>query len=221
MRKRTQGPQNGNAVEQPARLVRNDVAELPEELRQLVDQMLTEGATFEDVVEAVNDRGGDSITLAAVQNYFRGSLEIQARRVRRQVETAQALKQALGDPDSANRQLAEAALLTGFLRLNRKGADLNIKDAVRARLERENLHLKQQLLRLRVRRELQDQKFAKSRLRTELARWELTKAHIAKLKQSLEKEGDRTQLGPETLQKIYEIYGLISQPIGATEGRNG
>ena len=35
-----------------------DVAELPADLRQMVEQMLADGATFEDVVEAVAAREG-------------------------------------------------------------------------------------------------------------------------------------------------------------------
>ena len=40
--------------------------------------MLVEGATFEDICDAVNDCGAP-LTLQAVQNLYRGSLELQKR----------------------------------------------------------------------------------------------------------------------------------------------
>ena len=202
----------GAAGKESARAYQSDVADLPDEKRRLVEQMLVEGAPFEDVVDAVNERDGDGVTLTAVENFFRGDLELQKRRARHQVESVQALKQSLGDPDSAEGQLAAAALFTGFLGLNRKSAELNLKDAERLRLLRENLSLRNRLLRLRGKREVQLMAYTKARIKLELAKWELAKGQITKLYRELQAPGQEARLGPETLQKIQEIYGLISLP---------
>jgi hypothetical protein len=202
------------------RTVHANVAELPADLRRLVEQMLTNGATFEDVVDAVAERGGPGVSLSAVENFFRGNLALQQERVRRQVATAQALKKALGGSGSGQARLAEAALLTGLLRLSRKGSELNLKDAMRERIECENLGLKRQLLRLRVRKAVQDQQFARAHIRAELAKWQLTKSRIAELRRTLETGGKKANLGPETMQKIQEIYGLVISPPASADGKN-
>ena len=207
-------------MKQTQRTSHADVATLPADLRQLVEQMLTDGGTFEDVVDAVAERGGPSVTLSAVENFFRGNLTLQQERVRRQVETARALKQALGKSGSGQARLAEAALLTGLMRLSRKGSELNLKDAMRERLERENLSLKQRLLRLQVRKAVQDQEFARAHIRAELAKWQLTKIRIAELQRTLDTEGKQAKLGPETMLKIQEIYGLVISPPAPPDGQN-
>jgi DNA-binding transcriptional regulator GbsR (MarR family) len=75
--------------------------------------MLIEGATFEDVVETINEHGAKRITLHAVQNYFRPDLSLQKERVKHLIEVAQSLKQAMGDPKSGKQNLVDAVLMTG------------------------------------------------------------------------------------------------------------
>ena len=74
------------------RIVHANVTDLPADLRQVVEQMLRDGATFEDVVDAVEERGRDRVSLVAVENYFRSNLVLQHDRARRQLATAAALK---------------------------------------------------------------------------------------------------------------------------------
>jgi len=200
------------------RTLHTDVAHLPAELRQRVEQLLVEGSTFEDVVEAVDERGGDGITLTAVESFFRGNLALQQERVRRQVETVQALKKAMGKSRSSQGRLAEAALLTGLMRLSRKGAEVNFKDVMRARAQGENLILKRQLLRLKARKAVQDHELNRARLRAEHARWQLTKARVIELKRSLEVEGKPKRINRDVLQKIREIYGLVTLPTAPAVG---
>ena len=106
------------------------------------------------------------------------------------------------------------------MRLSRKGSELNLKDAMRERIEYENLGLRQQLLRLRVRKAVQDQQFARAHIRAEMAKWQLTKARIAELQRTLETGGKQANLGPETMQKIQEIYGLVISPPASPDGKN-
>ena len=148
------------------RTFKNDVADLDPKLQKLVGQMLVEGATIEDVVEAVNERGGDGITLSAVQNYFQGNLDIQKRRVQRLVENAEALLATVDkDPKSAEAQLARATFLTGYSRVHRNASLITPRDAERSRIERENLTLKHQILIMRRKKALQDLDYSRARTR--------------------------------------------------------
>ncbi len=202
----------GNAAK-PA----SDVRELPDDLAKLVERMLTEGATFEDVCEAVNERGGPAVTLQAVQNHYRGNLELQKSRIQFQLERARQLKESFAHPDSAEAQLANAAILMGLQSLTRKGAELTLRDALRARLERENLLLKQDLLRMKLAREEEDQRLRRTKMYAELIKWQAAKLKIQQLRRQLMQEGKTKMLGPEAMEKIQEIYGLLRIPVVARD----
>jgi hypothetical protein len=201
-----------NSAPKPrARLV-NDTANLPAELRELAERMLVEGATFEDVHESVNERGVP-VTLQAVQNLYRGDLELQKRRIEYQVERAQTLTAALADPDSADAQLAHAAMLTGLQSLQRKDTSMSLRDAVRSTLERRNILLKRDLLRMRIAREEEEKRFRKTRLHAEILKLRLTRTKLGQLQREIQKQGKNPTLGPEAMEKIQEIYGLLQIPV--------
>jgi hypothetical protein len=190
----------------------SDVARLPEEMRELVDRMLVEGATFEDVCDAVNERGLP-VTLQAIQNFYRGSLNLQKRRIEHQMERARVLTEALGDPDSSEAQLAYAAMLTGLQSLTRKEGGLTLKDAVKGTMERRNIILKRDLLRMQLAREVEDRKFRKTRLHAEILKLQLTKTKLAQLQRELKKHENSSTLGTVAMEKIQEIYGLLQIPV--------
>jgi hypothetical protein len=194
----------------------NDFTELAAELRELAERMLIEGATFEDVQEALNERGAP-VTLQAVQNFFRGNLDVQKRRIEFQLERARILKEAFAFPESAEAQLANAAILTGLQRLSRRGADFSVKDSVRARLECENLTLKRSLAQLKIDRELEDRRLRKTKLHSELIKWQLARVKLQQLRRDLMREKKTKGLGPEALEKIQEIYGLLRIPVVARD----
>jgi hypothetical protein len=190
----------------------SDVAALPAELRELAERMLIEGATFEDVYEAVNERGVP-VTLQAIQNLYRGSLELQKRRIEYQVERAEVLTRALADPDSADAQLAHAAMLTGLQSLQRKDTGMSLRDAVRSTLERRNILLKRDLLQMRIAREVEEKRFRKTRLHAEILKLRLTRTKLGQLQREMQKQGKNSALGPEAMEKIQEIYGLLQIPV--------
>ncbi len=180
--------------------------------KQFIDDLLTEGATFEDVVESVAEKGELRVTLQAVRNYFHSNLDLQKRRVLRQVEKAQELKKSLGDPGSAEAKLADAIFVTGYMGVTRKGAEIKLKDIESIRLSKENLRLRNSVLRLRRRKMSQDREF--QRLRNDYMRKKLEKLqlNINQLKRVMASESKQNKLGPETLQKIQEIYGIVALP---------
>lgn len=194
------------------REARREVAALSPAMQELVNKLLVEGATFEDVVETVAEQGEDTITLRAVANHFHGNLELQKQRVRHQVDTANELKKSLGNPETAEGQLAEAAFLTGYLRLNRKSAELDLNRAEKSRLERENLRLKQWVWRLKGQKLLTDRSLNKARIRTELARGKILKEQWGQLHKMAQEAGDPREIGPQLVQKIQEIYGIATLP---------
>ena len=194
--------------------VANEYMQLKPELKTLVHKLLKEGATFEDVVEGLDERGGQRVTLNAVKSYFQGCRMLQSQRARRQVEDAEALLDALDkDPRSAEARLARASLLTGYAKVNRKASLVTPREAARYRMECENLGLKHQIL-------MMTKKKAKQDLEYSIARTDLIKATGLKLQQEVELLGRKLEahrpgepLGSDILQKVQQIYGLVRQPL--------
>ncbi|MBZ5565881.1 MAG: hypothetical protein LAP13_26110 [Acidobacteriia bacterium] len=198
-----------------------DVSKLPAEMRTLVDEMLVDGATFEDVAEAVQERGGIRLALRAVQRYFRSNPALQQQRIKHQLETAQALKEAVGNPESAQKDLVDAVLLTGLMRVNRRDVELTAQNAVVDHYRRQNLRIRENQNRIRMQKLRLDKQYINSRLETEKNKQDAIKAKLAEMQLLMETRNGRKELGAEALKKIQEIYGLIreekteSQLVGA------
>lgn len=185
------------------RPLHSDVAKLPKALRREIERLLIDGATFEDVVEALEDRRGDRVTLSTVQDLFRSNLELQQKRVRKQLELARGLNKAVGDPHSARGQLVQALLLTGMMRLSRRDGHFQVKDAVKGHQEEENQKLREQNLRLSQRNLAMKLKLMDARLERERA----------EVKHAVEEVRDPDELR----RKIDEIYGLA--PVSTEMGQ--
>jgi AcrR family transcriptional regulator len=194
-----------------------DVAALDPSMQELVREMLVEGGTFEDVTEAVNQRPGAGITLAAVKHYFRSRLDVQQERVRRQVEVAQALKAAVGNPETAEGELAGALLMAGLQAVNRQGSLLSVKDVARTRLLNENLGLQQRLLRQRERESLRRQKLLERRLEFEIERTQVMRHKLRKVRKSVRPGDGGLRISDEAYRQIQEIYGLLDDQPNAPE----
>jgi hypothetical protein len=199
----------------------NDVPELGPKLQGLVDKMLKEGSTFEDVVEGVNARGGQRITLNAVKTYFQGNRGLQTKRALNQVEDAEALLASLDkDPRSAEARLARATFLTGYSRVHRNTSDVTAREAARYRMECENLNLKHQILTMQRKKAEQDLEY--SRAKTNLIKITQGKMQgdILRLERELRAHPAGDPIGPEVLQRIQQLYGLACQPILYEESAN-
>jgi len=199
----------------------NDVLELEKSEKDLVYKLLKEGSTFEDVVEAVNGRGGQCITLNAVKTYFQGNRMLQTQRARRQVEDAEALLASVDkDPESAEARLARATFLTGYSKVHRNASVVTPREAARYRMECENLGLKHQILMMQKQKAKQDLEY--SRARTRLI--EITQGKMQGDLLRLEREVRAHQIGdplaPDILQRIQQLYGLACQPLFYEESAN-
>jgi hypothetical protein len=194
--------------------IKNEVGNLSPNLQSLVRKMLIEGSTFEDIVEAVNERGGDGITLNAVQNHFQGNLEIQKMRVHRVIESAEALLASVDkDPRSAEARLARATFLTGYSRVHRDAALITPREAERSRLDRENLSLKHQILIMQRKKAAQELDYSRARTRLILLTQGKLQEEILKLQREVQAHRPGEPLGPEMLQRIQQLYGLACQPL--------
>jgi len=194
----------------------NNFELLPPNVKLEAERMIENGATFEDTTEWINERHrpdpspdavgeGEGVTLLAVRSYFQSNSDLQTRRVRRMQEVAQKLKEALaGDPHSAQAELADAVFLTGLMGLERAGTRFTVKDAARHFLTRGSLDLKGRNLEAALR-------LAEERMKTEIVKREQLQQRVREVAQAIEKEGQARELGPETLRKIQEIYGLVGQ----------
>ena len=189
-----------------------DTWKLPPEREPLAAELLIEGATFEDVVEAINATAGPKVSQRAVEHFFRTHVDVQRQRVERTVKRADDLKVSLyANPDSAEAELAGAALLTGLMRLSRGGAELTVKDAMSLRLQQQNLRLRQRILRMKDRDAALKHALTEAQARHEFERLKLTREKVRLLRRNLKCLRKGQQLGPETFQKIQEIYGILGE----------
>jgi len=193
-------------------LVKYVVSDDPD-VQGLIDKLLIEGSTFEDVVEAVDEHGKSSVTLNTVQAYFRGNRELQAKRVNYLVQTAELLLQDLGDPESAEARLAKATFLTGYLNLHRDAKPITPKDAEHARMERANLNLKHKLLVVQRDKARDALNYSQERIRMLVLMQQKLKEEIGTLQQDAKRQQAGEPLGPAMLQRIQQIYGLTCQPM--------
>jgi hypothetical protein len=190
-----------------------DPIESDETLQKLVDKLLTEGSTFEDVVEAANRLVPPGVTLNAVKTYFQGNRKLQADRVHYMVETSESLLKGLGDPESAEARLAKAAILTGFMNLHQDTPQISLKDAEHARIEQANLTLKHRLVVAQRDKARQALQYSKERTRLLVLAQEKVTEQIAILQQDAKRQQAGEPLGPAMLQRIQQIYGLTCQPM--------
>jgi hypothetical protein len=206
-------PEKPGDVPAPKRYT--DVKELPEHLHRVVDRMLAEGSTFEDAVAAVKELEDGEITLAAVEIYFRSNMALQQDRVRRLQKTLTNLKSACANPESAQADLAETVLLMGLLGLKKTSATSDVQHAIRAKEQKENFRLKEDVFRLKLKRSGLESQLMKARLKADQAKLKLASAKLEQLKGVLERERGGASLTPEMLQRIQEVYGIVSDESGA------
>ena len=182
-----------------------DFTQLPDLIKREAERLLTNGFTFEEVTEWINQRHAPEkpdepkgITLSAVQDYFRDNLDIQRRRVLRMQEVSKELKKHLAhedDPRTALADLADAVFLTGIMGLHNAGAEFHVRDAQRHFLDRERLH--------------QQGRMTDAKLTTEELRQDHLRKKLRDLEGAIRQETGGRQLRRGTLRRIREIYGLL------------
>lgn len=207
-------------ADQRAPTVCTDVRELPARLHKLVDKRLTSGSTFEDTVKEINALGREQILQEAVEAYFRSNVRLQQARVQTISRMVTHLSQSLKDPNSAQAPFAEAVLLTGLMGLmgQRPGGD--VQQAVRAKDQDVNFRLREEASQLKAKKSTLELQMMKARLYAEKAKLTLVKAKLEQIQRVLARDAAGTSLSPEMIQRIQEVYGIVSnEPATKPDGQ--
>jgi hypothetical protein len=179
---------------------------IPAKLQRRAGRLLAAGATFEETLGELRRRGAKQLSLKAVQDFFRSSLEVQRERIERRRQAVEELKRALTGPVSVRRSLAEAALLTGLTELTAPGG-LHRTQLNHYRLQFHTLRLKRQSATL-------GQRVAQTRLKLAMAHWEMARLKLADLGRKLEQELRQRHLDLPAVAEIRKIQALMgSLPI--------
>ena len=182
-----------------------DVGKLGAEMEKVVWSMLVDGHSFEETAEYVNERhkpekagGPQGITVGAVRRFFRGSKTLQAHRVRHMQELTQEIKKTLvGKPDAAEADVIDAIIFTGLMGVERGSMPSGVSDAAKQYVACQALRMKQQM--------------HNEKVRTERVQRRVMKKKLVELTRTLKRENGGRALGPETLERIREIYGLFAR----------
>lgn len=194
------------------REVCTDVAKLAPEWRELVEQSLVGGFTFDDVVEIFKERKGPRVTLHALEAFYHSHLDVQKRRIQHLLQEVERLKDAMAHPETAEAQLADATLFTGLLRLSRRNSQLTVKDAQSLRMQKENLQLRKRILHMKLQDASRKKSYAHQRYLFEEARREKLILENRRLQEILKKLRQDETLPTDVVSKIQEIYGIVKQP---------
>ncbi|MGH9432536.1 MAG: hypothetical protein ACRD3T_13425 [Terriglobia bacterium] len=195
----------------------HDVDEATPDVQEKVRKLLVNGATFEDTVATLAESGTAAVTVRAVENYYRGHVDIQEERIKRQVGTADKLKKALKDPNSAQARLAEAVLLTGLMGVHDKTEATGVQNAIKVQSEQDRHRVNWALAKLRIRKMQAESQMLRVRLKHELAKINRLKLAIERFQNALQNAGGGQRVKPETIQRIQEIYGLLADSNPPTE----
>jgi hypothetical protein len=187
-----------------------DVDHLPGHLHKVVDRMLIKGSKFDDIVQAINGGGEAIVTLGAIELYFRSNEKLQQERVKFHMRTARQLRSSCKDPKSTQSDLAEALILTGLVGLSMGTPATNVQQATRAKDQNENFRLKEEAFRLRTRKFVLERRMMRARLKAEEAKLQLIASKISQVARELEQAEGANTLSPEMIQRIQEIYGIVS-----------
>ena len=188
---------------------------IPEECRELVEELLVAGLAVEDIAEAVAAQGGPPLTDGAILAHFRTHAHLQKERIAETAAGAAKLREALGNPEADDGlvQLANSALMVGYMGLTKKRSNsITIKDAECIRLTRENHKIRRRLLRLQEAGQKRENTLASKKLRYEDVKYDTALEKLKLLRKQFRLLMEEGKLDPATLDKIREIYGIIRQP---------
>ena len=187
-------------------------------VRAVAEQMLIEGASPEEVVQAAHDRGFVRLKRRTVQRWLDQNPQLSEQALRRQAETAEALRRSLAaDLGSPEARLAEAALFAGLSRERERGSPFRPKalaslDAsTLEQLESENRALRRRAERLEQRKRWMTRRIVRARLRLERMRWSLLERQVSRLYTAIEDELRDESLVPELLEALRKLRRLTSK----------
>ena len=197
----------------------------PGALKAIVQQMLVEGASPEEVLATARQRGILGLNRRTVERWAARDGSLHERLVRRQVKTAEQLQRSLADgrPSQVAR-LAEAALFAGLAPSAQSGPGLRLRglagigSALREELESENERLERQAQRLAARQQSITRRLRQARVRVDRVRWELVRRRLAWLGRAIERRSRRGALGQPLLETLRSLCRLAVDGGRQTQG---
>ena len=198
------------------------VVKIAPEVRAQLDELIIEGATLEGATAAINESQQFSVPLSAVEHYVRSNIDLQRRRIQYIAHTTSAITEHVpGDADAVEKQLINALIMAGLLKINEKDASPFLNSVMLRRAEITNLRLRNRLMRWKEKENLMLEKRLETQNRLMRARTEFVEGQTAKLLECVRKLEKKRSITPETLQKIQEIYGLIAQNVASASPNVG
>lgn len=195
--------------------VQGNRGRLPAALRAVAEQMLIEGASPEEVVQAARNQGLRRLKRSTLQRWLDHNPDLRERSLRRQAETAEALRRSLaGDLGSPEARLAEAALFAGLSRPLKRSSRVGarglaaLERSMQAQLERENRSLRRRAERLQQRKRSITRRIIRARLRLEGMRWRLLQRHVSQLYSVIEAAGGGEALAPQLVEGLRSLGRL-------------
>ena len=186
-------------------------------VRAVAEQMLIEGASPEEVVQAAHDRGFLRLKRGTVQRWLDQNPQLSEQALRRQAEAAEALRRSLAtDLGSPEARLAEAALFAGLSRARKRGSLLaptalaSFDASTLEQLESENRALRRRAENLEQRKRWMTRRIIRARLRLERMRWSLLERQVARLYTAIEGELGGESLAPELLEALRKLRRLTA-----------
>ncbi len=212
---------------------------LPEPMQQAVRELIVHGATLEGVAHGLNNREewsqaregaapapADptrySISIDAVRQFYNADPQLQRDRAQYLVDTTEAIARSLGqdgDLDEGASRYARAVIMAGLQKVNESDSSLSLKDALRHQSERENLQLKNRMMKLRVEEAERRMIFVRAQTGLMGAKKRFVMGQTEKLHDLMRKLEKKKNITPRTLQKIQEIYGILAENVAQTDAQ--
>lgn len=219
-RDKNEGKSTGGREPQSAEAWR--VGEIAPEVKAQLDELIIEGATLEGATSAINEGSKFSVALSGVEHYVRSNIDLQRRRIQYIAHTTSAITEHVpGDADAVEKQLINALIMAGLLKINEKDASPFLNSMMLRRAEVTNLRLRNRLMRWKEKENRMLEKRLEAQTQLMRARTEFVEGQTAKLLEFVRKLEKKRSITPETLQKIQEIYGLLAQNVASASPNMG
>ncbi len=188
------------------------VARLPAKSLALVKRKLTEGSTYENVVLTLLDEHGIQLPLHAVEDYFRSNPRLQAARIANLMKAAEKIKKSFrkGGKDVYS-GLADTVLMVGLMGVRGSTQIHDFGNAMKYVGHKANVEFKTHDMEIKDRKVNLAVDMAVSKKEHASAQTALLHAQLERLKNMVTCAKDSNGLGPETIERIHQIYGLASE----------
>ena len=187
------------------------IARLPAKALDFVRKKLIEGSTYENVVLTVIDEFGIVLPLHAVEDYFRSNPGLQKKRVESLLAAKAWLKEKFRKGEDVHSGLADTVLLVGLMGVRASTQMQDFGNAMKYVGYKANVEFKTHDMDIKDRKVNLAADLAVSKKEHASAQTALLHAELERLKNRVTCAKDSNARGPETIERIHQIYGLASE----------